>query len=163
MLKMEFKLPLSVITTADLSRLIRELSSLDEYFISSNARQSGQPNQPPRLTRPLDQIARDNQINLLDDGHRKALVAQLDKIMTSAPPLHLSFASEPAPKILEKILAWLRENIHPYALIQVGLQPGIAAGCVLRTPNKVFDMSLRKHLESQRPYLGELIKGAVSG
>lgn len=160
---MEFKLPLSVISAGDLARLIRELSNLDEYFISSAARKAGETNQPPRLTRPLDQIARENQINLLDDGHRKALVAQLDKIKTSAPPLHISFAAEPPPKTLEQVLSWLRENIHPYALVQVGLQPSIAAGCILRTPNKVFDMSLRKHLEAQRPYLGELIKGAVGG
>ncbi len=160
---MEFKLPLNVISVSDLERLKRELSSLDEYFISANARQAGETNQPPRLTRPLDQIARDNSINLLDESHRKALVDQINKIEKSSPALHISFAAEPSPKILEKIISWLRENIHPYAMVQVGLQPSIAAGCVLRTPNKVFDMSLRRHLEEQRPYLSELIKGAVSG
>lgn len=160
---MEFKLPLSVISASDLGRLVRELANLDEYFISSSARQAGQPNQPPRLTRPLDQIARENKINLLDEAHRHALAGQLEKIQSGAPALHISFASEPPPKILEKILSWLRENVHPYALLQVGLQPSMAAGCVLRTPNKVFDMSLRKHLEAQRGYLGDLIKGAVGG
>jgi F0F1-type ATP synthase delta subunit len=160
---MEFKLPLSVVSAGDLARIRRELSNLDEYFISSAARRGGQPNQPPRLTRPLDQIARDNRINLLDEPHRKALVEQLTKVEQSAPVLHVSFANEPPVKIVERILAWLRENIHPLAMLQVGLQPSIAAGIVLRTPNKVFDMSLRKHLEAQRPYLSKLIKGAIDG
>lgn len=160
---MEFKLPINVVSAADLSRIKRELSSLDEYFISANARKGGEPNQPPRLTRPLDRIARDNHINLLDESHRKALVVQLDRVELSAPALHISFATEPPSRIIEQVLVWLRENIHPHALLQVGLQPSIAAGCVLRTPNKVFDMSLRRHLEGQRSYLGELIKGAIRG
>lgn len=160
---MEFKLPLGVVSSADIARLLRELANLDEYFLSAQARKGGEPIQPPRLTRMLDEVARDNKLNLLETSHRQALTKQLTLLQKNAPLLHISFAAEPPAKILEKILLWLRENIHKYALLQVGLQPSIAAGCVLRTPNKVFDMSLRQHMENQRDYLGELIKGAVSG
>jgi F0F1-type ATP synthase delta subunit len=75
--------------------------------------------------------------------------------------LHISFAAEPSTQALEKILVWFRANIHPQALLQVGLQPTIAAGCVLRTPNKVFDMSLRNHLIEQQKYLMQLIDVAA--
>jgi F0F1-type ATP synthase delta subunit len=67
------------------------------------------------------------------------------------------------PKALEKILLWLRQNVHPQVLLQVGLQPAIAAGCVLRTTNKIFDMSLKAHLSQQTDYLKQLISGAADG
>lgn len=159
---MEFKLSLGVVSAADITRLTRELTALDDFFIAAKARKAGTPISPPRLTRLLDQISAGNQLNLLEASHRKTLASQLAKLEKSAPLLHISFAAEPPAKFLESILAWLRENVHPYSLLQVGLQPSIAAGCVLRTPNQVFDMSLRAHLEKEKPYLLELIKGAVS-
>lgn len=163
MSKVEFKLPLGVVSAADISRLVREVAGLDEFFIAAKARKSGTGLQPPRLTRLLDQLSKDNQLNLLQAAHRQALSEQLQKLQKAAPALHISFAAEPPAKIVEHILAWLRENIHPHALLQVGLQPSIAAGCVLRTQNKVFDMSLQAHLEKEKAYLMELIKGAVRG
>jgi F0F1-type ATP synthase delta subunit len=74
----------------------------------------------------------------------------------------MSFASEASPKALDKIVAWLRSNIHPQTLLQVGLQPTIAAGCIVRTTNRVFDLSLRTHLREQEPYLTQLIATAAA-
>ncbi|OGL35842.1 hypothetical protein A3F65_02430 [Candidatus Saccharibacteria bacterium RIFCSPHIGHO2_12_FULL_47_16b] len=162
MSKLEFRLPLGVVSQSDIIRLSRELAAVDEFFIAAKARAAGTPVTPPRLTRLLDEISKENQLNLLQANHRQSLAQQLDKLKGSAPTIQISFAAEPPSKFLERILAWLRENIHQHALVQVGLQPSIAAGCVLRTPNKVFDMSLRAHLDKEKAYLVELIKGAVS-
>jgi F0F1-type ATP synthase delta subunit len=87
----------------------------------------------------------------------------LNEVLGHAPLLHISFASEPSTKALEAILVWMRANIHPQTLLQVGLQPNIAAGCVLRTPSKVFDLSMRSYLQKQESYLVELIAGAARG
>jgi F0F1-type ATP synthase delta subunit len=147
----QLKLPLSVVSQIDLARLLRELNSLDDFF-------SG-----PKLSRQLDQLARDNNANLLDDKARTKLTRDLKDIYEQAPKLHISFAAEPSARSFEPVLTWLRTNIHPQAMVQIGLQPAIAAGCVLRTPNRVFDMSLRSGLKKQEPYLARLIKGAVDG
>jgi F0F1-type ATP synthase delta subunit len=154
---MAIKLPTNIVSQVDVSRILRELKSLDDFFIASKARTAGTPMQLPRLTRLLDQVARENNFNLIDEAHRKALSQELDTIIASAPLLHISFAAEPSPKALEKILIWFRTNIRPDALLQVGLQPTIAAGCVVRTSNKVFDMSLKEHLTEQEQYLMQLI------
>lgn len=156
-------LPIGVVSDSDLDRLVRELEGLNDFFLSAAARKSGTPIQPPRVTRALNSIASDRQSNLLDEAARKKLSDELKTIRTNAPLMHISFATEPSPKVLERILIWLRTNIHPYTLLQVGLQPTIAAGCVLRTPNKIFDMSLRSYLDGQKGYLVELVKGAVQG
>jgi len=157
------KLPDSLISSADVTRLTRELNGLNDFFAGAKTRAAGTAMQLPKISRLLDELARGNKINLLKDDEREALRQNLDRVYKNAPNLHISFAVEPAPKALEKILVWLRQNVHPQALLQVGLQPAIAAGCMLRTTNKVFDMSLRANLQKQSGYLIQLVKGAVDG
>jgi hypothetical protein len=73
----------------------------------------------------------------------------------------MSFASDPSAVFTVKIVIWLRTNIHPYLLLQVGLEPRIAAGCIVRTPNKQYDFSLRRHFTDQREQLINAINGQV--
>lgn len=156
----EFVLPLTLVGDIDITRMLREINSINDFFVAAKAHSPGDT-QPPRVTRLLNDAALANKYNLLQEGDRKELATRLEELKKTAPSIHISFAAEPSPKALEKVLRWLRENIHPLILLRVGLQPTIAAGCVLRTPNKVFDMSLRDHLNKQEPYLVELIRGAT--
>jgi hypothetical protein len=157
------KLPISVLNKGDILRLMREINSMDDFFITAQARQPGTPIQPPKTSRMLDQLAHDNGLNLIDTTQRQNLYKNLEYLSQNAPGLHISFANEPTPKAIEPLLVWLRENIHPQILLQVGYRPAIAAGCVLRTPNKIFDMSLNVHLQKQVPVLMKLIAGATNG
>lgn len=157
------KLPSSLISQSDIARLIRELNGLNDFFVGAANRTAGTNMQLPKISRQMDQLSRDNQVNLLDEKVRNQLMDSLKLIHDKAPKLHISFAIEPSPKALEKILIWIRQNVHPQALLQVGLQPAIAAGCMLRTTNKVFDMSLKSNLNKQTGYLTQLIRGAVDG
>jgi F0F1-type ATP synthase delta subunit len=157
----ELKLSTNIISQVDVARILRELKDLEDFFAANKTRPAGSALQLPKLTRLLDEIAKDNDYNLLEEAHRKALKQQLDVVLGKAPLLHISFAAEPSPKALEKILVWFRTNIHPQALLQVGLQPSIAAGCVVRTANRVFDMSLREHLNDQQKFLAQLIDVAA--
>jgi F0F1-type ATP synthase delta subunit len=59
----------------------------------------------------------------------------------------MSFASEPSAKSLGTLVDWLRTNIHPQVVVSVGIQPSIAAGCIVRTPNRQYDFSLRQSLD----------------
>jgi F0F1-type ATP synthase delta subunit len=156
------RLPNAVIGEIDVARLRRELDSLNDFFVSARGRTAGTAMQTPKLSRLLDQLAKDNHTNLLAEADRSQLLQALNQITEHAPRLQISFAADPPPRALEQILTWLRRYIHPHTLVQVGLQPGIAAGCIVRTPNKVFDMSLRANLKKQEPYLARLIMGAVN-
>jgi F0F1-type ATP synthase delta subunit len=57
-------------------------------------------------------------------------------------------------------MTWLRQNIDSQVLVQVGLQPAIAAGCVVRTRNRQFDLSLGQNFKRQRAVLAEQLRGA---
>lgn len=154
-----FTLPPTIVGRTDISRLLRELETLE----ASSVKTKNPPAQPLKITGLLSQIVAANDYDLSDKNHRQHLSQQLTTVRDRAPAVHISFATEPSPKIIETLLGWLRSNIHPYLLLQIGLQPSIAAGCVLRTPNKIFDLSLRAYFEKQKPYLLELIKSAGAG
>lgn len=156
-----FKLPTIVIGQIDIARCMRELNALNDFFTGSKHRTPGAAVTPPKLSRQLDQLARLNGFNLLDEPHRNQLYETLNLILGKAPNIHISFAGEASPKALDSLIVWFRGNIHPQTLLQVGIQPNMAAGCVLRTPNKVFDLSMRTYLKTQEKYLVQLISGAV--
>lgn len=139
----------------------REMNGLSDFFTQAAVRKAGTSVTAPKLTKPLDELAKANQLNLLDEKDRAKLAEQLTNVQSKAPNLHISFAVEPPPKALEKILSWMRENLDPQILLQVGLQPNIGAGCVLRTANREIDMSMRQHLIDSQKHLVELIAVAA--
>jgi F0F1-type ATP synthase delta subunit len=65
----------------------------------------------------------------------------------------MTFAVEPDPDFLQQIVLWLRHEVHPQALLSVGLQPAIVAGVYIRTPNHVHDFSVRSLLQGKRDLL----------
>ncbi len=151
----------AVVGQADVNRLLRELNSLDDFFIGAQARQAGTPIAPPKTTVQLDELAKLNKLNLLEAVDRAKLTKQLKELNARAPKIQVSFAVEPPPRVVEIILGWMRDNLHPNILLQVGLQPNIGAGIMVRTANREFDLSMRQHLLDSHPYLAELIEAAV--
>jgi hypothetical protein len=112
----------------------------------------------PRVSRLLDALATDNHLNLLQPGDRKQLADFLKHTEKSAPVVHISFATDPSSAFTAKIVTWLRASIAPDVLLEVGLQPTIAAGAILRTTNKVFDLSLRERFSDSDAVLLEALE-----
>ena len=137
------KLPILVFGVVEVRRLKRELESLEDYMSQAAIRTPGKQAALPRLSRLLDALAAENHLNLLQPAHRAALKTFLMSTERTAPKVHISFAADPSSAFTAKMVAWLRAHIAPDTLLDVGLQPTIAAGCIVRTANKVFDLSLR--------------------
>ncbi|HSX35666.1 MAG TPA: hypothetical protein VLH84_01890 [Patescibacteria group bacterium] len=151
----QFKLPLLVFGVVEVRRLKRELEALDEFMRQAAIREPGTQPTLPRLSRMCEALASVNNVNLLLSEHLKATQAFLDELEDEAPNIHMSFATDPSSAFTAKLVAWLRANIHPYLLVEVGLQPTLAAGCVARTNNKMFDMSLRNRFTNSEKLLLE--------
>jgi hypothetical protein len=154
-------LPALIVSPGDMSRVRRELTALDEYLQVQRLREPGAPmDRLPKLSRMLDDLAEANKLNLLHESTRRELEQFLNELAAKAPVLHFSFATEPSSASLQKLVLWVRQNINQQALIRVGLQPSIAAGCTLQTTNKYFDFSLRHFLTERRSYLIDAIRGS---
>lgn len=150
------QVPALITSPSDVSRLHREVIALSEYLKQAALRTPGSAAvKLPKTSRLLDELIIDNKLNLLDGPTREHLIGFLADLAEHAPIVHLSFAADPSSAFLQKIVLWLRQNINASILVQVGLQPTIAVGCVLRTTNKYFDLSLRRRLAERG---AELIK-----
>jgi len=150
------QVPALITSPSDVSRLHREVIALNEYLKQAALRSPGQAAvKLPKTSRLLDELVIDNKLNLLDATTREHLIGFLADLAEHAPIIHISFATDPSSAFLQKIVLWLRQNINASILVQVGLQPTIAIGCVLKTTNKFFDLSLRRQLTE---HSAELIK-----
>ncbi len=153
------KLPLQIIGQGDANRVRRELNDLDDYIRQAGLRQPGTPLKTlPKTSRGLSDFAAINKLNLLEADDRQTAMSYLDELISRAPIVHISFAVDPSAAFMAKIAAWFRDKIDPLILINVGLEPNIAAGCTLQTDNHYHDFSLRQHFLDQRQSLMDRIK-----
>lgn len=147
-------LPPLVVGIADIMRLRRELDALYEYLHQAALREIPADRlKLPKTSRILDELALANKINLLDRDQFERVAIELERIQETAPQIHISFSTDPSSAFVGRIVDWLRQNVHPGLLVQVGLQPTLAAGCLVRTTNKQFDLSLKQHFKAARPML----------
>lgn len=160
----KFQLPVLVASRVDLGRLIRELEKIDDTLHQLGLRQSGSPVEMPRTSHLMDTAVQLNKLNLLQETDRKALMQFLAAVRDKAPVLHISFSADPNATFIEKLMVWLRREINPYLLLTIGLQPTIAAGCIVRSTNKQFDLSLRQDFAGKRDLLlSELMEATQIG
>lgn len=158
----DLQLPLGITSPADVGRLLRELEGLERFFHQTEIRTPGSNMQPPKSSNLFDEIASSNQLNMLHEQDRAKLRSFLNSVKAAAPVLHMSFAADPSPLFMQKLMTYLRREIHPLVLVRTGLQPNIGAGCILRTRNKVFDLSLRQRFASKRNLLLERLHAQAS-
>lgn len=149
--------PERLVSTVDLSRLVRELEAVDETLSQMELGSPGEETKLARHSVTLEEIASLNKVQLTDSLQRTQFLTLLHGFQKHAPSIHMSLATEPSAKFIQKIIVWMRSNIHPLILLEIGLQPTLAAGCMLRTNNKMFDMSLRHRFTENRGLLVQKI------
>lgn len=153
------QIPNDVVSRIDVGRLVREVEALDEFVEQAAVRKPGTSIQMPRTSKMLDEMLEINKLNALVEKDRMRLLNFLITVRAKAPVIHMSFSADPSPLFTQKLIIWLREHVHSLVLLQIGLQPNIGAGTVVRTTNKYFDMSLRKHFGTKHELLVTKIRG----
>lgn len=161
-----FTLPSTIISKIDVSRLVSEAERVDNALTTDLVRSKiGAPEQAQQSTfsDQLSDFLQQNKIQLTTGNQRAELIAQLRLLKDAVPVIHMTFASTADPDSLQQITQWLRTAVHPQAVIKVGLQPALVAGMYMRTPNRVFDMSLRAKLQEQRSMLKKELAALRTG
>ena len=148
----DFSLPPSVVTKVDVSHLVSELERVDNNMTAAALRHKKGDTQPV-MSQQLAEFLKDNKLSIDGGRERSALIKQLRLLKNKVPILHMTFSVEADVQSLQKLAKWLRDTIHPQAVISVGLQPALVAGVYLRTPNHVHDLSLRALLKGQHDNL----------
>lgn len=163
-MKQALQIPESLVSKHEVLKLQRELEGVQEALHQASLRSKDQKATLPATSSQLQEFAEINEANLMQADDNKMLLSFLVDLQKTAPVVHISFAADPSPQVLSKIVGWFRRESGLPVIIQIGLQPSIAAGCVIRTPNKYFDLSLRQHLIGEQPKLAQLIhEGGARG
>lgn len=149
-----------VVSSMDIGRLVHETEKLDEFLYQTHLRSPGSSMAMPKTTSTLEKLAEANGMSLTDATHRKHLIGNLLALRTNGKKVHISFAVEPPSSVVQKILAWMRQNIDGNLIMEIGVQPTVSVGCIVRTTNKVFDMSLRNRFRDSKELLGRLVEGS---
>ncbi len=110
-------LPVPVVSPADVGRLIRELELIDNTLLQLGLRAAADEIKMPPTSRLMDQLLQRNKLNLLQAADRVLLQHFLVAIRSKAPVLHISFSTDPSPAFTEKLMVWLRLEIHPELLL----------------------------------------------
>ena len=160
----QFVLPLSVVSKADVARLVREAEKVDNDLTSAaiHAKVGTAEAQRPVLSEQFMEFLQLNKLMLTSSRDRTELIKQMRLLKEKAPVIHMTFATVADPDSLRQLAQWLRTSIHPQAVIAVGVQPGLVAGVYLRTTNHVYDLSLRAALKGSRQVLTKEL-GALRG
>ncbi len=157
------KLPATIVGPADLARAKRDLDTYNEHQHQAELREKSTGKaETVHAGRVISELAALNDYELNDIKQRTQLLTDLEQALKLAPTVTMSFAVDPSAAFMAKIVDWLRSSINPQTLIRVGLQPNIAAGCVLRTSSKIYDFSLRHKLDEQRPLLIQQIHDSAT-
>lgn len=157
----EMTLPVLVFGSAEVHRLQREFETLEDFLEQAAVRAKGKAVSLPRASRLLEALEQENHLNFLQAEDRVRAKDFLQDVAVHAPTMHISFAADPSSAFVAKIVTWLRGNVHPLTLLQLGLQPTIAAGCIVRTASKTFDFSLRASLHAHESLLAEALAGTA--
>ncbi len=95
-----------------------------------------------------------------DTQSLKQLLQQLEGIRQHSPQIRISFAQEPDQDLYKRIVAWFRTEIDPGVLVQIGVQPAIGAGFILKSPMRRYDFSLKTKILSSTPKFLEVLHRA---
>lgn len=151
----DFVVPANLVTKVDVSRMVTEAERVDNELTEADVRQKtgGQQTAQPILSEQLTEFLNQNKLSLENSHERSALIKQLRQLKDKVPIIHMTFSVTADRHSLEELALWLRNSVHPQAVIDVGLQPGLVAGVYLRTPNHVHDFSLKAKLDGSRGVL----------
>ena len=160
-----FVLPAELVTRTDFLQLINELERVDNELTTASARSKAGVTQQEAVV--LSPVAQDfinvNQLSLDASATRSQLITQLRALKDKLPITHLTFATAADHASLTKRVTWLRQSVHPMSLITVGLQPDLISGVHVRTPNRVYDLSVRQKLADGRHLLVEAVEAVSAG
>ncbi|MCE7936757.1 hypothetical protein DYH10_03140 [Candidatus Saccharibacteria bacterium CPR2] len=157
---MDLKLPPDVATKQQLSILMYEIEDFIDAATQAQvrSRETDKEIPAPKPGFMFKKFLEANQVEITM-GNLAKLLKELGSLKEKAPTIRFIFASEPSSEILTKLAQWIRSNSHLPVLIHVGVQPQIAVGCIVETPSRRYDFSLRQKLSESNALLEALKNG----
>lgn len=157
----DIALPSRIVSRRDLISAARELEKLRDALVAQEVRreEGKEAGLTPRFSDTLRALFEANNITSLNEEQVDKLKHDLEYLADRVPVLRFVFAGEPGPRIMIRLIEWVRREIHPSALVIYSIQPTIAGGFVLTTDRRRYDLSWRGKLYEKPLKLGKVLRG----
>lgn len=151
-------LPSSIATKSDVVAVLRNVDDVLDKYVENNIREQEGVDFKDRaeVASNLALLVSENKLEVSVET-LKSLKQWLEHLKDHAPVVRFTFANDPTPDFLSKLVTWLRQESGHFVLIRYGVQPTIAAGCLMYTPARRYDFSLRQHLLSSNKVFSEVL------
>lgn len=150
-----YLLPTSIATKRNLSDLVTSLEQIDNQMTAAAAHNNDAELQIDDMTQDF---LSENEFSLDSSNDRSEMIAQLRILKRQAPVIHMTFATEADSQSIGSLIRWFRESTHPQAITVIGFQPSLVAGAYIRTPNHIYDFSLKAAFKKGRSLLIEKLE-----
>lgn len=140
-------LPTAIATKSDLVNVLRNLEEVLDASVENSIRSGEGVDFVSRadVSSNLAELVKVNQLEVSVQT-LQALKVWLNHLKEHAPVVRFTFANDPNQQFLAGIVEWLRKNSGQFVLIRYGIQPSIAAGCLMYTSRRRYDFSLRQNI-----------------
>lgn len=159
----DYVLPAALTGHADVARLIREVEFVENELQAQKVRGGQSGVHLPAMSQSLGDFLDLNKLDAADGHALIELKQRLGQLKDHAPVIHMTFSTQADPESLQQLVTWLRQEVHPHALVTVGLQPALVAGVYMRTPNQVHDFTVRALLADKRDIIVKELEQAHAG
>lgn len=158
-----FALPDSIITTEMLSAVRYELARELEWRKQAAVKALVTKKAPKGEEVPTRSLETQGVIDAWVGGGdaTEEDVTDLAKYLADFRPVtvHVILAALPNRDQSAKLVSWFRKNCRQDLLVSFTADRTIGGGVVVRTPNRVFDLSFREKLSAGRSHIGGIVRG----
>lgn len=112
---------------------------------------------PESLVGPAQSMAEANADIVSSDGLH-GLLKIIEKEANKIPVFDVILPTEPHDVLLRDISNWFRGQIHQTALIKLSIRRSIGGGIVVRSKNRIFDMSFRPKIMAAKDKIPEVMR-----
>lgn len=143
----QLKLPASISTKKDLIETLRNTEVVLDAYIENGVRsyEGVDFKSRPDVSSNLAELITENKLEVSIEN-LKFVKTWLNQLKDHAPVVRFTFSGDPSKAFVQQIVLWLRKETGKFVLIRYGIQPSIAAGCLMYTPAGRYDFSLRHEL-----------------
>ena len=88
------------------------------------------------------------------------IINYLQTILENPLELKVTFAQDPDEVLILELTEWVRDNLGHNILLRTDVDPMLIGGVVIRSPQRIYDLSWNKKLGEQRDLLEKMVSHA---
>lgn len=113
--------------------------------------------EPETLSPELHAIITANQ-QLWETSDVASFIHAMDEALQNSPVFDVILPAYPHDAFLRELGGWFRREIHPSSLLRISVRRTIGGGIVVRSKNRIFDLSLRPAIWQSRDRIPEVLR-----